>query len=78
MPKTRDCQVVVLSEGSIVEAGHPHVLLEPCRAPSLARTHPGTSLSCMVEETGAASATHLRRLAREAWEAQEGNGESAA
>ncbi|CAM9167469.1 unnamed protein product, partial [Hapterophycus canaliculatus] len=64
-----DCdQVVVISEGSIVEEGHPHLLLQAHGTPSTAGTYPSTSLSSMVEETGGTSATHLRRLAREAWE----------
>ncbi|CAM9886717.1 unnamed protein product [Scytosiphon promiscuus] len=78
-----DCdQVVVLSEGSVVEAGHPHLLLESpagtaeSATPSTSGTIPtatnNASLSSMVEETGEASAQHLRRLARDAWEASKG------
>eukprot|EP00752_Nemacystus_decipiens_P006704 g6027.t1 len=79
-----DCdQVVVLSEGSVVEAGHPHLLLQPPAGTTAATTHSanGTAvasattadatLSSMVEETGPASAEHLRHLAREAWETSE-------
>lgn len=82
----RCSQVVVLSEGSVVEAGHPHLLLEsPAEsANSAAPSAKGitsaaaekASLSSMVEETGPASAEHLRRLARDAWEASKGNGKS--
>eukprot|EP00752_Nemacystus_decipiens_P006715 g6038.t1 len=59
-----DCdQVVVLSEGGVVEAGHPHLLLQAPAGTAAA------TLSSMVEETGQASEEHLRGLAREAWEA---------
>lgn len=80
-------QVVVLSEGSVVEAGHPHVLLQdPAQTPESAATPTilrkkssaaeNASLSAMVAETGHANAKHLRRLAREAWKASKGNGTS--
>ncbi|CAM9122992.1 unnamed protein product [Ectocarpus sp. 4 AP-2014] len=78
-----DCdQVVVLSEGSVVEAGHPHVLLRDPPASSgtaaaaletTASAGADATLSSMVDETGVASAEHLRRLAQEAWNASEGN-----
>lgn len=55
----------MLSEGNVVEAGHPHLLLQ-----SPAGTAAAT-LSSMVEETGQASEEHLRDLARAAWEASE-------
>ncbi|CAM9253787.1 unnamed protein product, partial [Hapterophycus canaliculatus] len=82
-----DCdQVVVLSEGRLVEAGHPHFLLQAHAgmaarlSPSATRT-PSTaaeesSLSSMVEETGQASAERLRRLARDAWNAPKRQGKS--
>lgn len=74
---------MVLSEGSVVEAGHPHLLLQaPAGAAAataasakgaagIAAATAEATLSSMVEETGPASAEHLRRLAREAWEASE-------
>ena len=46
-----------------MEAGHPHVLLQAPAGTAAA------TLSSMVEETGPASAEHLKDLAREAWEA---------
>lgn len=49
-----------------MEAGHPHLLLQTPAAGTAAAT-----LSSMVDETGQASAEHLRGLAREAWEASE-------
>lgn len=68
-----NAQVMVLSEGRVVEVGHPHTLLQPknsnnnnslegCKEPV------ASTFSSMVDETGPASAEHLRRLAREAWE----------
>ena len=66
-----------------MEAGHPHLLLQsPAGATAstaastngtaaTAATTADATLSSMVEETGPASAEHLRRLAREAWEASE-------
>ncbi|CAM9122833.1 unnamed protein product, partial [Ectocarpus sp. 4 AP-2014] len=79
-----DCdQVVVLSEGSVVEAGHPHVLLRDPRASSgtaAAACETTTSaaayatLSSMVDETGVSSAMHLRRLAQGSWNRLEGKG----
>lgn len=74
---------MVLSEGSLVEAGHPHrLLLAPAGTTAVtdasvngtgvvAAAAGEATLSSMVEETGPASAEHLRRLAREAWEASE-------
>lgn len=74
----------MLSEGSVVEAGHPHLLLKAPAgttgaaaasadgAAGVAAASADATLSSMVEETGPASAEHLRRLAREAWEASEG------
>ncbi|CAM9659184.1 unnamed protein product, partial [Hapterophycus canaliculatus] len=73
-----DCnQVVVLSEGSVIEAGHPHLLLQaPARAIASAAksstrgnvsSAANASLSSMVAETGQANEEHLKRLAREAW-----------
>ncbi|CAN0142706.1 unnamed protein product [Ectocarpus sp. 6 AP-2014] len=79
-----DCdQVVVLSEGSVVEAGHPHVLLRDppasCDTAAAARETTASAaadatLSSMVDETGVSSAKHLRRLAQEAWNASNGKG----
>eukprot|EP00903_Cladosiphon_okamuranus_P016201 g14950.t2 len=79
-----DCdQIVVLSEGSVVEAGHPNRLLKAPAGATAATTDcanctvgaaaapANATLSSMVEETGPASSAHLRRLAREAWEASE-------
>ncbi|CBN77890.1 multidrug resistance-associated protein-like protein [Ectocarpus siliculosus] len=77
-----DCdQVVVLSEGSVVEAGHPHVLLRDppasCGTTAAACETSAAAyatLSSMVDETGVSSAMHLRRLAQGAWNASEGKG----
>ena len=70
---------MVLSEGRVVEAGHPHVLLtsSATEKASMAEGSSGViptpsnaTLASMVEETGPANAMHLRRLARKAWEAK--------
>ena len=55
----------MLSEGSVVEAGHPHLLLQAPASTAAA------TLSSMVEETGQASEEHLKTMAREAWETSE-------
>lgn len=71
-------QVLVLSAGRVVEVGHPHSLLQ-LRAKQKNSSNNNNSLeggkepvasnfSSMVDETGPASAEHLRRLAKEAWE----------
>lgn len=68
-------QVVVLSEGRVVEAGHPHTLLQlptkhnNCNSQAQGTEERSSTFSSMVDETGPASAEHLRRLAKEAWEA---------
>ena len=64
----------------MVEAGHPHLLLESSKAKK-AVTKRGTSgrvpvrsdetLASMVEETGPANAEYLRYLARQAWQAKQ-------
>lgn len=77
---------MVLSEGRVVEAGHPHLLLQASAGDAAGARSGGhnasggadgsdtadATLSSMVEETGPVTAQHLRRLAREAWEASSG------
>jgi len=72
-------KVVVLSEGRVVEDGHPHLLLESSTAKKVI-TEGGTSgvvpsrsdetLASMVEETGPANAEIFRQLAQQAWQAR--------
>ena len=71
----------MLSEGSVVEAGHPHLLLQASAGTGASAgvrdafagaggsNTADAALSSMVEETGSVTAHVLRRLAREAWEA---------
>lgn len=64
----------------MVEAGHPHRLLQfpkttrnessgISNSKAGARKEVAATFASMVDETGPASAEHLRRLAKEAWEA---------
>lgn len=79
-------QVVVLSEGRVVEAGHPHLLLQSPGTntpkvdgkPGADAPPPNATLASMVDETGPANADNLRRLARHAWEGlqRDRNGDS--
>lgn len=71
----------MLSEGSVVETGHPHLLLQaPAGAAAGEDASAGAdgsdtvdaTLSSMVEETGPVTAQHLRCLARKAWKASKG------
>lgn len=67
----------MLSDGKLVEAGHPHKLLSSppedlavatVRRSGYLSSH-GVSLASMVDETGPETAERLRRLASMAWEA---------
>lgn len=71
-------QVIVLSEGRVVEAGHPYALLHATSDGQESKGHEDDgvgskrpTLASMVDETGPVSADMLRRSAREAWEASQ-------
>ena len=72
-----DCDiVVVLRDGKVVEAGHPHELLQRGRGAggggsgddSSSSDDGDASFASMVKKTGAATAAHLRAAAATAWE----------
>lgn len=68
----------MLSDGKLVEAGHPHELLSSA-AEDRGVAHGSSydvSFASMVEETGPETAVLLRGLALDAWEASRGRGDT--
>lgn len=59
-------QVLVLADGRLLEAGHPHALLNTPEGLPLG----GGGLRDMVQQTGPETEAALRRAARAAWEAR--------